>query len=285
MCRFLVYKGREMFMSDLLTRSAQSLIQQSFKAREHHEPLNGDGFGVGWYVPEVDEIPCVFTSVQPAWSNRNLHRLADKIRSTCFFAHVRAATPGLAVSEANCHPFQYDRFLWMHNGSINGFAKIKRRLRASLDDHIYSIIDGTTDSEHAFAVFLNRLLPHLDDYSVDHLAEAMQFTIRQIETWLREAGVEDSSRCNFAITDGQTVIASKYVAVSDSDPLTLYVSSGDRFELVDGEYRMRPTNRRPHAVIIASEPLTENRNDWIPVPKNNLVVITPELHVRYLPVA
>ncbi len=33
MCRFLVYKGREMFMSDLLTKSAQSLIQQSFKAR------------------------------------------------------------------------------------------------------------------------------------------------------------------------------------------------------------------------------------------------------------
>jgi len=284
MCRFLVYKGREMFMSDLLTKSAQSLIQQSFKAREYHEPLNGDGFGVGWYVPEIDHLPCVFTSVQPAWSNRNLRRLADKIRSPLFFAHVRAATPGLAVNEANCHPFQYDRFLWMHNGSINGFAKIKRKLRASLNDDVYEIIGGTTDSEHAFALFLNHLLPHLDDYTQDDLADAMKFTILQMETWLREAGVTDSSRFNFAVTDGMTVVASKYVAVSDSDPLTLYVSSGDRFEITDGEYRMRPTSRRAHAVIIASEPLTESRADWTPVPKNNLVMITPELHVRYLPV-
>ncbi|MFZ5914081.1 MAG: class II glutamine amidotransferase [Pseudomonadota bacterium] len=285
MCRFLVYKGREMFMSDLLTRSSRSLIQQSFKAREHAEPLNGDGFGVGWYAPEVDRIPCVFTSVQPAWSNRNLHRLAEKIRSSCFFAHVRAATPGLAVSEANCHPFQYDRFLWMHNGSINGFEKIKRRLRASLSDHVYGIIDGTTDSEHAFAVFLNRVMPRLKDYTLDDLIEAMNFTVLQIESWLQEAGVDVPSRCNFALTDGQSVLATKYVAVRDSDPLTLYVSSGERFELAGGEYRMRPTKCRAHAVIIASEPLTDNRDDWTPAPKNNLVVVTPELQIRYLPVA
>lgn len=273
-----------MFMSDLLTKSEQSLIQQSFKAREHHEPLNGDGFGVGWYVPEIDLEPCVFTSVQPAWSNRNLHRLAEKIRSTCFFAHVRAATPGLAVSEANCHPFQYDRFLWMHNGSINGFTKIKRRLRASLSDQMYGTIDGTTDSEHAFAVFLDRLLPRINDYTLDDIVDAMKFTIQQIETWLLEAGVNEASRCNFAVTDGQTVVASKYVAVTDSDPLTLYVSSGERFDLINGHYRMRPMNKRPHAVIIASEPLTDDRSDWTPVPKNNLVVISPQLHVSYVPV-
>lgn len=51
MCRFLVYKGREMFMSELLTRAEQSLFQQSFKAPEREEPMDGDGFGVGWYVP------------------------------------------------------------------------------------------------------------------------------------------------------------------------------------------------------------------------------------------
>jgi len=128
MCRFLVYKGRTITMSDLLTKSEQSLIMQSFKARERKEPLNGDGFGVGWYTPEIDPTPCVFTSTTPAWSNRNLHRLSEKIRSNCFFAHVRAATQGFIISEVNCHPFQYQQFLWMHNGSIRGFDKIKRRL-------------------------------------------------------------------------------------------------------------------------------------------------------------
>lgn len=78
------------------------------------EPLNGDGFGVGWYAQELDPIPCVLTSMRPAWANRNLKRISEKIRSTCVFAHVRAATDGSAVTELNCHPFQNDEFLWMH---------------------------------------------------------------------------------------------------------------------------------------------------------------------------
>ena len=68
-------------MSDLLMKSEQSLIMQSYKAKERKEPLNGDGFGVGWYDHDVDPTPCVFTSTQPAWSNRNLYRLSEKIRS------------------------------------------------------------------------------------------------------------------------------------------------------------------------------------------------------------
>jgi len=34
MCRLLVYRGRETLMSDLLTRTAQSLIRQSYQANE-----------------------------------------------------------------------------------------------------------------------------------------------------------------------------------------------------------------------------------------------------------
>ena len=157
MCRFLCYKGPEILLADLLYRPQNSLILQSFKARERKEPLNGDGFGVGWYSPHITPTPCVFTSLTPAWSNQNLRRLSEHVKSSCFFAHVRAASPGMRVCEANCHPFQYGRFLWMHNGTIEGFRQIKRRLRASLPDQLYNAIEGTTDSEHAFAVFLHLL--------------------------------------------------------------------------------------------------------------------------------
>ncbi len=57
MCRFVVYKGNEMLMADLLTRSDRSLIRQSYNARERPEPLNGDGFGVDWYAPDTNPIP------------------------------------------------------------------------------------------------------------------------------------------------------------------------------------------------------------------------------------
>lgn len=282
MCRFLIYKGPEMFMSDLITESEQSLIRQSFKARERAEPLNGDGFGVGWYMPEIDPTPCVYNDLRPAWANRNLHRLAEKIRSTCLFAHVRAASKGSTVSESNCHPFQYDRFLWMHNGGVAEFGRIKRRLRESLGDELYDIIQGTTDSEHIFALFLEKLSPHMEDYSCQILADTMIGTIVQLNEWTSEAGIATESRYNFAVTDGQNIVATRYVSDATKDAHSLYYASGDAFEAVEGSYRMRPAQRHPKATIIASEPLTSERDDWIAVPANNLIMVTPELHLRVL---
>ena len=280
MCRFLVYKGREMLMSDLLTNCDQSLIYQSHHAREREEPLNGDGFGVGWYQPQIDPIPCVFTSMSPAWSNRNLHRLADKIRSGCFFAHVRAATESLFVSEANCHPFQHEEFLWMHNGGIAAFQKIKRTLRGTLSDESYAMIQGSTDSEHAFALFLDAIAPKMATYTAGDLKDAMIETIRRLERVAAEANVEEPSRYNFAVTDGHSIVATRYVTKPSITPHTLYVAQGERFDNVEGRYRMRPAERHPNAVIIASEPLTENRSDWTPVPENHVVLVTPEMRVR-----
>jgi len=99
MCRFVVYRGSDISMADLLSRSNCSLIRQSYDARERKEPLSGDRFGVGWYVPGVDPFPCVFTRITPAWSNRNLHRLTDKIRTGARFelrdgAYRMASTGG-----------------------------------------------------------------------------------------------------------------------------------------------------------------------------------------------
>ena len=79
MCRFLCYSGPPVLLSDLLYRPGHSLILQSYKANERSEPLNGDGFGVGWYAPEVAATPCVFTSVSPAGNNQNLRRLAEHV--------------------------------------------------------------------------------------------------------------------------------------------------------------------------------------------------------------
>src|SRR3712207_7561912 len=51
------------------------------------------------------------------------------ICSRLFFAHVRAST-GTSTTRANCHPFAHGRHLFMHNGQIGGYARIKRRLEA-----------------------------------------------------------------------------------------------------------------------------------------------------------
>ena len=60
--------------------------------------------------------------------------------SPLVFAHVRAAYPGMPVSEQNCHPFQWGRYMWMHNGVVGGFMKIRRALLASLSDAAYDTV-------------------------------------------------------------------------------------------------------------------------------------------------
>lgn len=283
MCRFVVYKGNDMLMADLLTRSDRSLIRQSYDARERSEPLNGDGFGIGWYAPGVDPIPAVFTSVTPAWSNRNLHRLADKIRSGCFFAHVRATTRGSLVNELNCHPFQFGNYLWMHNGSIAGFSKIKRRLRESLSDNAYEAIQGTSDSEHAFAVFLN-LLGNDAPRTTRQLAETLQATLRLLMQYTTETGITHPSYLNFAVTDGESIIISRGVSQPGVTPPSLYISRGERFECENNEYRMKATTKdRPPAIIVASEPITENRSDWEAVPENHILTISAEHKMEFIP--
>ena len=44
----------------------------------------------------------------------------------------------------------------MHNGSIRGFTNIRRTMLASFDDVVFQSIRGSTDSEHAFALFLSQ---------------------------------------------------------------------------------------------------------------------------------
>jgi predicted glutamine amidotransferase len=281
MCRFVGYVGREILLADLISRPENSLIRQSYKARERREPLNGDGFGVGWYAPEITNEPGVFTSITPAWSNRNLLNLAEHIESSCFFAHIRAASPGMRVSEANCHPFRHNRFLWMHNGTIEGFSSIKRRLRRSLPDELYQSIEGTTDSEHAFAVFLNLLGGKAEKTSAADLAGALVKTIWQLEEWGREAGISQPSIYNFAVADGQNIATVRYVSDPKIEPISLYFSNSGKYKCCDGRPEITDCCADEEGgIIIASERLTDRSEDWTRIAPNHVAMIDAQLNVN-----
>ena len=283
MCRFIAYSGAPLLMADLLYRPTNSLIMQSHHARERAEPLNGDGFGVGWYVHDIDPTPCVQRSVTPAWSNRNLQNLATKTRTSLLFAHVRAASPGMAVNEANVHPFAYDRFTWMHNGGVSGFHQIKRPLREGLKDEFYEMIQGTTDSEHAFALFLNNLNVPFGEATAADLRRALVETIARLNELTRAAGVAEPSYYNFAVTDGRSIVVSRYCSAQGIPGASLHYSRGLKFEcLPDGLCDMHTVGaeRDAAAVIVASEKLTDDRSDWMAVPDNHTITVLPSLSVK-----
>ncbi|CAI4725237.1 AEL_collapsed_G0046410.mRNA.1.CDS.1 [Saccharomyces cerevisiae] len=163
MCRFLIFKGKQPIrLSHLLTRPAHSIINQSFDSRlrlDRRRPMNGDGFGVAYYPLDTElseDGPCLFKAITPAWNNQNLSTLAEKTKSDLVFAHVRASTYGV-LSETNCHPFTYHSLCFMHNGGISNFKGIKRKLLNHIKDEYLNFIQGSTDSECAFALFLDTL--------------------------------------------------------------------------------------------------------------------------------
>src|SRR3954467_15654372 len=130
MCRWLAYSGAPVLVEDLLYRPEHSLIVQSQHSTLGAEATNGDGFGVGWYG--TGDTPGVFRSIEPASDDRHLHELAAHVRSPRVFAHIRAAI-GSPVQQTNCHPFRQGRWLWMHNGFIDGFHVMKRDLAMLVD--------------------------------------------------------------------------------------------------------------------------------------------------------
>lgn len=277
MCRFLLYAGREVVLADLVVRPKHSLINQSIHSHEREEPLNGDGFGVGWYDPRLSRDPCVFTSVTPAWSNRNLMRIADGILSPLIFAHVRAATPGLTVSELNCHPFSYKHLMWMHNGFVNSFDQVRRCIREKLPDPLYNMVQGTTDSEHAFALFLSHLPDNFVYKGPEPLKEAMLKTIVQLNEATENASIAAPSHYNFAVTDGDSIVVTRYTNREDDEPESLYYLVGERFRCEDELCEVIPTDGKAQAIVVASERLTSE--GWKSVPRNHMITIDSSLKI------
>jgi predicted glutamine amidotransferase len=156
MCRFIAYQGEPVLIADLLYRPRHSLVRQSTSAEQMSQVFNADGFGVGFYTDD-QATPCVVRSTVPAWANRGLENLAYRIHSRVVFGHVRAASHGLPVQDTNTHPFSNGRYQFMHNGWIGSFRAIKRALQSSLGDSAWDAIEGTTDSEHAFALVIDEL--------------------------------------------------------------------------------------------------------------------------------
>ena len=200
MCRWLAYSGSPIRLDELLVKRDRSLIDQSLHARQGATPTNGDGFGVGWY--EDGETPRLYRSTHPAWNDRNLRELAAGISSPLFFAHIRAST-GSAIQETNTHPFRYGGWLWMHNGLVREFPRVKRDLQLAVEDSLFASIEGTTDSETMFYLALTFGLR-------DDPVAAVERMVGFVERTGRATGVEHPIQMTVATTDGRSIWAFRY---------------------------------------------------------------------------
>ncbi|WP_062209202.1 class II glutamine amidotransferase [Aureimonas sp. AU12] len=240
MCRLLAYSGTPLFLEDLLIRPEGSLVSQSMAAREARTVVNGDGCGLGWYGERAE--PGLYRGILPAWSDANLTSLCRQIRSKLFLAHVRAATSG-GVSTANCHPFAQGRQLFMHNGQIGDYAKVRRRVEAMIPDALYPARKGTCDSE---AIFLAALGRGMESDPIGAYGEILAEILA-----LRAGEPGEPVRFAAVHSDGTRLFAFRWA--SDGLPPSLYS------KIENG------------SVLIASEPCGADAAGWQAIPPGSVL--------------
>jgi predicted glutamine amidotransferase len=270
MCRFLLYLGEPLPLELLLCHPINSLVRQSFNS-ESQTTVNGDGFGVAWYADGIAE-PGVFKCITPAWNNRNLMHLSRVTRSGCVLAHVRAASPGMAVTETNNHPFIAGCFAFMHNGGVARFDLLRRPLQQTLTDTAYRVIEGTTDSEHLFALFLDCYRNTDNDDPTESLAEALYKTVQTTLDLARRHRIEGRTTMNLAVSDGTRAAAVRFATGDPAAATTLFCHVGRRYVYENGTCRMVEPDSASGTVIVASERLSGDPG-WETVPVNSMVVI------------
>ena len=245
MCRWAAYRGEPLYLEELVSSPAHSLIEQSHCATRAKTSTNGDGFGIAWYGDHPE--PGRYRDILPAWSDCNLKSIARQIRSPLFLAHVRAATGG-GTRRDNCHPFVHGCWSFMHNGQIGDFEHLRRPMESMLDNDLYSARTGSTDSE---LLFLLALQFGLDRDPLGAVAEALSFVERLAE----KLDLKPHIRFTAALSNGRDLYAVRYA--TDWKAPTLYAAP-----MGDGR-----------GYCIVSEPLNDDIDTWVEIPDGTAVVL------------
>ncbi|MDJ0568316.1 MAG: ergothioneine biosynthesis protein EgtC [Pleurocapsa sp. MO_192.B19] len=258
MCRLLGYLGSSIQLDRILIKPEHSLIVQSYQPREMTAGLlNADGFGIGWYHPEEQNPPYIYRNVLPIWNDANLPQIGRYIQSNCFLGYVRSATSNLSVDIINCQPFAQQNLLFVHNGYIDDFRKtLYRPIRNNLSDFAYQRIEGTTDSEHIFALIVNEL-ENSDRLS---LQQALSNTIIHLAKLSQPDEINFSA--NIVLSNGKELAACRYSNREESPTL----------------YYIKDNSLYSEAVIVASEPMFEG--NWISCPEKSIIGVGENLEVN-----
>lgn len=299
MCRFTLFKGKAILLGDLLVFPDNSLVSQSREASYHpgviddfkHKRnilVNGDGFGVAWYGASAAKGACALKFVTPAWGDTNLRSIGAHVESSLIMAHIRAASSGhdmfedAVVSTENCHPFRFGPWTFMHNGSLPHFKVMKRALLNILKDDVFHGITGTTDSEHIFALFLNTLNDPKKAATIPVFIAAVEQTMSTLLDLCVKSSIKEPCSLNLVISDGITVIATRFRSGIEAPP-SLYYNWGSDFGCTDGHF-VGKRGVQPKEIVISSAPLSRESNScvdlvsdsigqWILMPRDHMLVV------------
>ncbi|KAG8688736.1 hypothetical protein FRC08_011280 [Ceratobasidium sp. 394] len=328
MCRWFAYISDSEYclLEDVLIRPKHSIVKQvqshylpklfHHTDKEHDKEerediaernlyYNGDGTGVAFYSTVASEfgeancpLPQLYKTMIPPTNDTNFLSLCHNSSALTVFAHVRMATS--EVQLFNSHPFAFGRHIFMHNGSISSFSKIRRDLCAKMSAKAYGNIRGSTDSEHLAAMYHTHLGEDWEaEYSLEDMKRALERAIGDVlalQRQLPDATVPlAASSLNLCTTDGGKLLAFRFRnSDEDEQPPSLYMSTkagvtlnrkyvghpefGKDYKAEEGASGLigedaLPPEAHGNHVVVSSEPTTYDLDDWDLIPKNKAVLV------------
>jgi predicted glutamine amidotransferase len=192
------------FRSVIQSQMHRSLIAAD-NALGRQSDRHPDGWGVAYYI---DGAPHVTRSPVHALGDALFHRVSGVVSSETVLAHVRKATQG-AHTVLNCHPFQYGRWVFAHNGDVPTFERDRAALLAEVSPRLRRFVLGETDSEVIFFMVLSRLEafgPLAQPKTVSEVMDAVAGTVADVQR-IAKAADEKPNLLTCILTDGTTMVA------------------------------------------------------------------------------
>lgn len=234
-----------------------------------------DGWGVAFYV---DGAPHVTRSPQTALGDQLFHRLSGVVSSQTVLAHVRKATRG-DKTVLNCHPFQYGRWVFAHNGDVPDFDEHRPALVAEIAPDLSRFVLGETDSEVIFFIFLTELARQRS-LAEERSAAEVAAALRKMDRIVRAICDTPESRASLTViaTNGSTLAAAH--GGKDLFLSTYKTRCSDRHvcKSLSAECEAPSTTGRVNHCIVSSEPL-QGENVWLPLAQGEVVSVDARMHV------
>jgi glutamine amidotransferase len=265
------------FRSVIPSQMHRSLIAAD-NALGRQSERHPDGWGVAYYV---DGAPHVTRSPAHALGDALFHRVSGVVSSETVLAHVRKATQG-ALTVLNCHPFQYGRWVFAHNGDVPGFLDTHREaLLSEVDPRLRRFVLGETDSETIFFMLLTRLEalgPLAQPKAAEDVMAALAATLRDVD----RIAVQPDGKANLMtciVTDGTTMVAHQGGKELFLSTYKKRCSDRESCASLAPHCEAPTTTGRVNHLVLSSEPL-HGENVWEPLASGEMVGVDVRMRLE-----
>ncbi len=300
MCRVLAYIGPEIPLESLLLEPENSLINQSLDP-ELHPLLQLAGWGFGAWSEHLlkPEEPFLYHRPMAAFYDDNAKGIIPSLQGSTLLAHVRAAgyNSRTVLADENCHPFSFEGTPWViaQNGALPNWQILQRELLPHCEDRFLKQMKGTTDTEFLYVLLLSLLKGESNEdvkTGFEKMLKVILDAMKKLDLYaltklkIALVGQNRIIGVNYGCDDkGNANVTGDWKKLREADHGTddyslsmllepMYVLTGKNFQDYSESFNVDvcPANEATSA-IFASEPLTEERDDWLGIEFGEIVTL------------